>query len=145
MEVKTMILKQAISDEDILKCWEPVAALRPHLKKENYLAQTREMVEEGYRMIFIEEDGQAIAFCGYRNMNMFYSGKIIYIDDLGTLTDHRGKGCGTMLLNFIHQIAREQGLTAVHLDSGHHRYTAHRLYLNEGYNIIAHHFIHELK
>lgn len=102
------------------------------------------MMNEGYRMIFIEEDGNAIAFSGFRNMNMFYCGKIIYIDDLGTLAEHRGKGCGTMLLNYIHELARAEGKTAVHLDSGHHRFTAHRLYLNKGYNIIAHHFVHEL-
>jgi GNAT superfamily N-acetyltransferase len=145
MEAHKLQLKHAITDDEILFCWQPVFALRPHLNKEDYLSQTREMMNEGYRMIYIEQDGKAIAFSGFRNMNMFYSGKIIYIDDLGTLTEHRGKGCGTMLLNYIHDLARTEGKTAVHLDSGHHRFTAHRLYLNQGYNIVAHHFIHELK
>jgi GNAT superfamily N-acetyltransferase len=145
MAAQNLHLKHAVTDDEILLCWQPVYALRPHLEKENYLPQTREMMREGYQMIYIEEDGKAIAFSGFRNMNMFYSGKIIYIDDLGTLTEHRGRGCGTMLLNYIHELARAEGKTAVHLDSGHHRFTAHRLYLNEGYNIIAHHFVHDLK
>ena len=37
-------------------------------------------------------------------------------------------------------IAKEKGYKCVTLDSGHQRQTAHRLYLNEGYSIVAHHF-----
>ena len=136
-----LLLKDAVSDQEILHCWEPVAALRPHLVKEDYLNLTKEMIQQGYRMIYIEEEGKAIAFAGFREMQMFYSGNIIYIDDLSTLEAHRGKGCGGLLLDHIHQLAKQKGKSAVHLDSGHHRYTAHRLYMNKGYNIVAHHFV----
>ena len=55
METQTLTIKQAVNDEDILLCWEAVSALRPHLRKEDYLAQTREMMKEGYHMIFVDE------------------------------------------------------------------------------------------
>ncbi|HEX5169461.1 MAG TPA: GNAT family N-acetyltransferase, partial [Cyclobacteriaceae bacterium] len=61
-------------------------------------------------------------------------------DDLSTLPDHRKKGYGKMLLEYIIQLARAENLDAIHLDSGHTRFDAHRLYLNLGFKIVAHHF-----
>lgn len=140
MSTKTAIISEAKTDEQIAFCWDVVEALRPHLKKENLVAQVREMMQEGYRMIFVEDNGKAVCFAGFRDMQMLYCGKIFYIDDLSTLPDQRGKGYAGMLLDYIHQLAKESGKAAVHLDSGHHRHTAHRLYLNKGYVINSHHF-----
>ncbi|MFT3823854.1 MAG: GNAT family N-acetyltransferase [Chitinophagaceae bacterium] len=132
------------NDHDIEKCWQVVYALRPHLQKENYVQQVKEMEQEGYRMLYIAEtvNGEeiAVAFAGYRNMQMLYCGKIIYIDDLSTLPEFRGKGYAGALLDYIHQLAKETGKDAVHLDSGYQRNDAHRLYLNKGYKLASHHF-----
>ena len=77
-------------------------------------------------------------------MQMLYSGEIIYIDDLSTLPEYRGKGYAGTLLDYLHKLAAENGKRAVHLDSGYHRNDAHRLYLNKGYKIASHHFAKEL-
>ncbi len=136
-------IRYAQSNEEIESCWEVVQALRPHLKKEYFVDQVREMMTDGYQMIFLTEGQVAVAFAGFRNMHMLYSGKTIYIDDLSTLPQHRGKGYGGRLLDYIHQLAKETGKTAVHLDSGYHRNDAHRLYLNKGYKLASHHFLRE--
>ncbi|WP_336515091.1 GNAT family N-acetyltransferase [Pollutibacter soli] len=140
MITNTAVIREAKTDDEIIFCWEVVEALRPHLEKENLISQVKEMMKEGYRMFFVEAGGKAVCFAGFREMYMLYCGKIIYIDDLSTLPDHRGKGYAGMLLNHIHQLAKDLGKAAVHLDSGHHRHTAHRLYLNKGYVITSHHF-----
>lgn len=131
-------------DKDIDTCWQVVQALRPHLQYDAYVQQVKEMQQEGYQMLFIagEVDGQeiAIAFAGFRNMQMLYCGKIIYIDDLSTLPAFRGKGHAGILLDYIHQLAKETGKDGVHLDSGYQRNDAHRLYLNKGYKLACHHF-----
>ena len=137
-------IKYATADADIDNCWEVVRALRPHLHKENYLSQVRSMMLEGYQMIFIQGERHAAAFAGFRNMQMLYSGEIIYIDDLSTLPEYRGKGYAGTLLDYLHKLAAENGKRAVHLDSGYHRNDAHRLYLNKGYKIASHHFAKEL-
>ena len=81
-----------------------------------------------------------VAIAGFREEHKLVSGKTIYIDDLSTLASHRGRGLGGRLLDFIHTLARQQGKDGVYLDSGHQRHDAHRLYLNKGYTITAHHF-----
>lgn len=139
-----MKLEQAKEKEDFLKCWEVVRELRPHLDQEQYLTLILYMIDEGYKMVFIEENGKAVSFCGYRVTTMLHRGRSIYIDDLCTLPEARGKGHARALLNYVLREARQQELQTVHLDSGHHRHDAHRLYLNSGFRITSHHFATEL-
>ena len=138
-------IQYAETSEEIESCWEAVQTLRPHLQKELFLKEVTEMMADGYQMIYIKEDNIAVAFAGFRNMHMLYSGKIIYIDDLSTLPQYRGRGYAGHLLDYIHNLAKETGNGAVHLDSGYHRNDAHRLYLNKGYKLASHHFVKELK
>lgn len=137
-------IKHARTNAEIENCWEVVKALRPHLEKQEFVEQVQRMMVDGYRVIYIAENELPVAFAGFREMEMLHSGKIIYIDDLSTLPNHRGKGYAGNLLDYIHRIAGEGGRLAVHLDSGHHRTDAHRLYLNKGYKISSHHFSREI-
>jgi GNAT superfamily N-acetyltransferase len=75
-------------------------------------------------------------------MQLLYSGKTLYIDDLSTLPEGRGKGYASALLDYVIAEARTLGCTCVTLDSGHNpaRYDAHRLYLSKRFNIVSHHF-----
>lgn len=134
-------IKTATTQEEILKCWDTISALRPQLQKEKMLSMVNEMQrEEGYTLIYIEDDSQVVAIAGFRRMQTLYGGKTIYIDDLSTLPGSRQKGYGSKLLDFIIELARKEKLNSVHLDSGHTRFDAHRLYLNKGFQISAHHF-----
>ena len=131
----------AETDEQILKCWDAIYALRPHLIEANFLALIRELQASGYVLAYIESDGKAAAVIGYRYLQFLFNGKHIYIDDLSTLPEVRGKGYGSALLDFVKKEAQQRSLKTVTLDSGHHRHDAHRLYLNQGYKIAAHHFL----
>jgi GNAT superfamily N-acetyltransferase len=135
------LIKTAISEEEILKCWEPIKALRPHLEKEKMLSMVNEMhAKEGYTLSYIEDDAQVVAIIGFRRMQTLYGGKTIYVDDLSTLPVSRKKGYAGKLLDYIIDLAKKEKLDSVHLDSGHARFDAHRLYLNKGFIISAHHF-----
>lgn len=135
-----MEIKKAKAKEDFLSCWEVVHKLRPHLNVETYLTLMLYMIDEGYKLIYIEEDGKAVSFCGYRHVTMLHRGRSIYIDDLCTLPEARGKGHAGALLNYVLEMARKEELQTVHLDSGHQRHAAHKLYLDKGFKITSHHF-----
>ena len=102
------------------------------------------MQEENYFLIYIEENNEAVSACGFRYLTTLFNGRYIYIDDLTTLPEGRGKGYAGKLFDFVIEKAKTEGLKAVHLDSGHHRHDAHRLYLNKGMKIVYHHFKLEL-
>lgn len=140
-----MEIKQATEKEDFLKCWDVVHELRPHLDPEKYLTLMLYMIDEGYKLIYIEGNGKGVSFCGYRITTMLHRGRSIYIDDLCSLPEARGKGHAKALLNFVLKEAEKEELQSIHLDSGYQRHQAHRLYLNFGFTITSHHFAMNLK
>jgi ribosomal protein S18 acetylase RimI-like enzyme len=139
MEIKTVT-----SEDDISKTWEVMQLLRPHLKQGEYVDLISEMLSSGYNMAFVEENDKAVSVIGFRHVLFLFYGRHIYIDDLSTLNDYRGKGYAGRLLDHVCTLAKEKGYQHVTLDSGCSRYTAHRLYMNKGFIIGAHHFSKEI-
>ncbi len=135
-----MLIHKAHTPEDIAKCIRVILELRPHLDPDKVVPMVQDMLKEGYQLAFIEENGEAMAAIGYRYLQFLFCGKHFYIDDLVTLPEARGKGYGGALLDYVAEQAKEAGYGVITLDSGHHRHTAHRLYLNKGFTISSHHF-----
>ena len=135
-----MEIKIATTKEDILKCWEVLLALRPHLSLDTFVPILTEMIAEGYTLAYTEEDGKAVAAVGFRYLQFLYNGKQYYIDDLSTLPEYRGKGHAGKLLDYVIDKAKLNGFKTVNLDSGYQRTDAHRLYLNKGFTLNSHHF-----
>ncbi|QJD78404.1 GNAT family N-acetyltransferase [Spirosoma rhododendri] len=140
-----MTIAIAQTDEQIRRCLPAVLALRPQFSPEQALKQIRfQQTEDRYMLAFVDlgDNTEAPAAVGYRIMHLLHSGKTLYIDDLSTLPEGRGKGYASALLDFIVEQARQAGCQTVSLDSGQNpaRYDAHRLYLNKGFNITSHHF-----
>lgn len=135
-----MEIKIAKTEEDILKCFEVLSVLRPHLVKESFAITIQKMMKEGYILAFVEKDGIAVSAAGYRYLHTLHIGMHYKIDDLTTLESSRGCGYAGVLIDHVIAQAKEYGYNAVTLDSGHHRSAAHRLYLNKGFIISAHHF-----
>jgi len=139
-----MKITAAKSDAEILMCWEVLHELRPHLEKEKFLSLIKEMMNEGYELAFVEENGMAVSAIGFRYLQFLFAGKHFYIDDLVTLPSARKKGFGAALLDYVFELAKKNGYEKVTLDSGHHRNDAHRLYLNKGFKMLAHHFVKDI-
>ncbi|MGY2895805.1 GNAT family N-acetyltransferase [Deinococcus sp. UYEF24] len=102
---------------------------------------------EGYRLAgaFLAGETNAAAVIGFRPMTLLYAGRTLYVDDLSTCEQARGKGLGRALLAWVEAEARRLGCDELHLDSGVQRFPAHRLYLKFGFDISAHHFGKALK
>ncbi|MFN8276191.1 MAG: GNAT family N-acetyltransferase [Chitinophagales bacterium] len=132
--------------KDFERCSAALRALRPHLSASLLLHLLEVMTAEGAKVIFIDVGKEAPAVAVFRINHFLYRGKNLYVDDLITLPEFRGKGYATALLRFMEQYAREQGCENIHLDSGYQaeRYEAHRLYLNHGYHLASHHFVKDL-
>ena len=89
-----------------------------------------------------DEGGQALSVAGFRLGASLSWGRHLYVDDLVTLPSARGQGHAIRLLAWVTAEAVRLGCREVHLDSavGLSRADAHRLYLNNGFVIVAHHF-----
>jgi GNAT superfamily N-acetyltransferase len=116
--------------------------LRPQLGDEATFVDLVDHVlrPEGYRLVGSMENGTCVAVAGFRAATSISWGRHIYVHDLSALPAHRGRGHASRLLGWIDEEARRQGCDQVHLDSGHDRVDAHRLYLARGYEDVARHF-----
>jgi len=129
----------ASTDEEILGCFAVLKELRPNLVEANFVADVRRMEREGFRLAFVADpDVKAVA--GYRTMEMFATGKILYVDDLVTASRHRSEGHGGRLLAFLVEEARRYECRYLELDSGSNRLDAHRFYRRHGLEEVALHF-----
>ncbi len=75
--------------------------------------------------------------CGYLLMTKIFNpilDKYYYLlDYVSVLSEYRGKGIGTKLLEYAEKIAREENTMYIQLTCGYERVEAHRLYEKNGY------------
>lgn len=128
--------------------WEALRELRPGLRDSEHLVRLVDEVqrEQGYRLlgVFVGGTAHAVAVAGIRDVDHLSWGAATYVDDLVTMAAHRGRGHARELLRWIEDDTRSRGRVAVHLDSGHARHDAHRLYLASGFRMTSHHFVKQL-
>jgi GNAT superfamily N-acetyltransferase len=114
--------------------------LRPHLERTAFLDQVVRQQGVGYHLAFLEDAGAVQACAGYRVMEGLMWGRFLYVDDLVTAPAARSRGFGAELFRWLKEQARAAGCGRLHLDSGVQRFAAHRFYLRERMDILAHHF-----
>lgn len=142
----TFEIKAIESALEIQQCLDVALVLRPHLNKATWLTTIDEMRKtEKYALKGIYDQGQIIAFIGYRKMTTLHSGRMIYIDDLCTAEGYRGKGLGGKLLAHVRAIAVSEHRDAVVLDTGFDNHTAQKLYFAHGFELSAVHLHAYLK
>ena len=126
--------------------FEAMRALRTNLSDEGAFVHLVDEVQrpEGYRLAgaFEDDEEPAAAVAGFRVGNNIAWGHFLYVDDLSTRPEARRRGHGRALLDWLLEEAGRLGCDQLHLDSGVglERADAHRLYLNAGMVISAHHF-----
>lgn len=130
----------AQTDQAILRCFPIISQLRPHLEVGDFLPRIRRMQREGFRLAYLEHDGEVRAVAGYRIMEMLVAGRVLYVDDLVTDESARSLGHGAALHQWLEDHARSHGCATLELDSGVHRHGAHRFYFRRRMSIIGYHF-----
>ena len=131
------------TDSDIHKCRRAIQALRPSLTDELYFEAVKKTLADNRQIVFIEDNDEAAAIAVFETGYNLFRGDYIYIDDLSTLPEQRGKGFAGMLIDWILDYAKNENFAQVHLDSGvsEARTDAHRLYLNKRFQVTSLHFV----
>lgn len=129
------------------RAWRAMLELRPHIGDAAAFAEHVDTVQrpEGYRLLAAFEhdaDDDAVAVAGFRIVHHLAWGRSLYVDDLSTLPEARGRGHAGALLDELIAEAERLRCDELHLDSGvgSARWAAHRLYMNHGLTIVSHHF-----
>jgi GNAT superfamily N-acetyltransferase len=149
---------------DTALAFEAMRELRTHLTDADAFARRvdEEQRPQGYRLVgAFEDDGRVTAVAGFRLLHTLlaaapgsagcaprtsYAGDVLYVDDLSTLPEARGRGHAGALLDWCADEGRRLGAHALHLDSGvgPERQDAHRLYFRKRLRISSYHFARPL-
>jgi GNAT superfamily N-acetyltransferase len=126
--------------------FEAMRELRTNLSDEQSFVRQVDEVQraEGYRLVaaFAPGSSEPSAVAGFRICHSLAWGHYLYVDDLSTKSTERRRGHARALLEWLIEEGKRLGCDQLHLDSGVgiDRADAHRLYLNAGMVISAHHF-----
>lgn len=139
-----------LSAEETGLAFEAMRALRGHLaSREEFEERVAEQRAEGFRLLAAlpAGGGPAAAVAGFRAGHNLAWGYFLYVDDLSTLPEARGRGLAGRLMSWLQEEAARLGCDSLHLDSGFgpERTEAHRLYFNQGLAVTALHFARALR
>ena len=134
------LVAHAETDTAIRRCFPIMSQLRPRLLEAEFAKRIVRQQQQGYRLAYVEAASEIRAVAGYRFAENLAWGRFCYVDDLVTDVGSRSQGFGRTLFAWLLARARDAGCEQFHLDSGVHRFEAHRFYLAQRMAISSHHF-----
>jgi GNAT superfamily N-acetyltransferase len=120
---------------------ETMQHLYPNLTLEKYESYLQEMVPHNYKQVAVFENDICVGLSGFWTAIKLWTGKYIEIDNFIVHSEHRSKGIGKMMTDYIDAKAKAEGCTAIVLDAFTGNFTAHRFYYNQGYVPKGFHFL----
>lgn len=139
------VIEELETETEWLDAFFVIKQLRPHLTKQSYVNLTKASKTQGYRLIALKIEGTVVAVIGFIPMTTLYYGHFIWVCDLVTDSQHRSKGFGELLLNYVEKDAKNNDFSCIALSSGIQREDAHRFYENkQRYNRVSYVFKKEL-
>lgn len=120
---------------------DTIRFLYPEMTIEKYQKYLNDMIPNGYKQVAVFEHNQCIALSGYWYNTKLWTGPYLEIDNFIVHPEHRKRGVGKLITDFIDAKAKELSCTCIVLDAFTGNFEAHRFYYNQGYEPRGFHFI----
>lgn len=134
-------IRELTTVEEMLSNIEVMRFLYPTFTVEKYESYLVDMIPHNYKQVAVFENKICVAVSGFWSGTKLWSGKYIEIDNFIVHPEHRSKGLGKMMTDYIDAKAKEMGCTMIVLDAFTGNFTAHRFYYNQGYVPKGFHFL----
>lgn len=136
-----MIVIELTTIEEMLAQIETMRFLYPTISNEKYQRYLSEMIPHNYIQIAVFEKEICLGITGCWSATKLWTGKYLEIDNFVVNPEHRSKGIGKILTDYIEQKASNLGCSSIVLDAFTGNFAAHRFYYNQGYVPKGFHFI----
>ena len=136
-----MQIIELVTFEEMSSQFEIITQLYPDISIEKYQNYLQDMIPHNYKQLAIFEGDKCVALTGFWFGTKLWSGKYIEIDNFIVHKNHRMKGLGKIMTDYINQKAQDLGCTMIVLDAFTGNFKAHRFYYNQGYSPKGFHFI----
>ena len=136
-----MQIKELTTYDEMVLQHEMILHLYETMSLEKYQNYLQEMVANNYKQLAIFENDICVAMTGFWTGTKLWTGKYIEIDNFIVHPDHRMKGLGKIMTDYLAEKAKDLGCTCIVLDAFTGNFKAHRFYYNQGYSPKGFHFI----
>jgi GNAT superfamily N-acetyltransferase len=134
-------IQELTSIEEMLAQIETMRFLYPKLSMEKYRSFLLEMVPHNYIQIGVFDEGVCLGITGCWSATKLWTGKYLEIDNFVVNPEHRSKGIGKLLTDYIEKKAIALNCSSIVLDAFTGNFAAHRFYYNQGYGPKGFHFV----
>ncbi len=134
-------IQELTTIEEMISQIETMRFLYPNLSVEKYKSFLLDMVPRNYIQIGVFEDGVCLGITGCWSSTKLWTGKYLEIDNFVVNPQHRYKGIGKLLTDYIEQKALDLDCSSIVLDAFTANFAAHRFYYNQGYGPKGFHFV----
>ncbi|MBQ0909500.1 GNAT family N-acetyltransferase [Flavobacterium sp. F-328] len=134
-------LIELTTKEEMLAQYDVMLHLYTNFTYEKYDAYLTDMIPHNYKQIAVFERDVCVGLSGLWSGTKLWSGKYLEIDNFIVHPDHRKKGIGKMMTDYVDAKAKELGCTMIVLDAFTGNFNAHRFYYNQGYAPKGFHFL----
>ena len=129
-----MEIRELRTDQDVTAAFPLLSTLRDRIKPETFRREVRRQQIEGYRLYGGFEGGHLLVLAGVRRTHTLARGEHLFVDDLVTAEDARGRTYGAAMMRWLARQAHEEGLARIYLDS---RATARGFYERLGFTFLT--------
>jgi len=138
---KILKVKVLTTTSQMIEQLELIKQLYPSISLQKYESYLLEMIPHNYKQIAVFEHDICVGLTGFWEGTKLWSGKYIEIDNFIVHSEHRKKGVGKLMTDYIEKLAIENVCTMIVLDAFTGNFKAHRFYYNQGFSTKGFHFV----
>ena len=139
-----MELRKLTTKEEMLKNYELLTEVYPDISFEEYSNELDVMLPHNYGQVGMFEDGTCIGMTGFWIGSKLWCGKYIELDNVVVSAEHRSRGIGQQLFDYMKKMAEAEDCNIMALDSYTDNFSAHKFFYDQGYIPRGFHFINVL-
>lgn len=118
-----------------------IQQLYPEFTLKIYGELLEQMIPNNYKQAVVFENEIGIGLSGFWVGTKLWSGKYLELDNVIVHPNHRSKGVGKLLTDYLIQKAIAIGCKQIALDAYTQNFPAHKFYYNQGFVPKGFHFV----
>lgn len=125
--------------EDEINATYPVLKQLYDMPQEKYITYMKEMMEGGYRLVGVFENGKCIGLAGFEIKRRLYCGRSLQIHNLAIDVEYRRKKVGHEILEWIKEEADRKKCDTILADTYTENKIAQEFLKNQGFYARGYH------
>lgn len=140
-----MQLIEITTKKEMLEQLEIIQHLYSDFTLEKYESLLDEMLPINYKQLIVKENEKTIGLAGFWIASKLWCGRYLELDNVIVHPNHRSKGIGKIMTDYLVQKAIGNDCTMAVLDAYTTNYAAQKFYINHGFVPKGFHFVKYLK